>query len=1359
MVASTHLRSPPAGDPERVAGRYELIERIAQGGMGEVFVARELATSRRIALKRLLPSAHKRQALFRAEYHVLARLKHPFIIEVYEFGFDRDCPYYTMELLDGHDLRESPQVSVELGCRILRDVACSLAMLHGQRLLHRDVSPRNVRRTSSGVCKLIDFGTMVPFGLPPDVAGTAPFMSPEAREGSLLDQRSDLYSLGAVAYWLFSRRLPGGRRSSDGTASPPALPPLLRKVAQDVPAELEELVMSLLELDPNKRPGSAMEVIARLSAIGGLPAEDSAKLARAHLGSSRFVGQRRSLARAEKLLRRALVCDGGSGLVEAEEGSGKTRFLQEISLLAQTHGFSVVRAFASRSGAAGAVARDLYFGLRRAAPEVFELVPAAERSLLASFDWQRSAEPSARSMGTRAQLSWALLVYFRCVARAGPWLVLVDDLDLADEFSAAFVAALAASAETLPLLVVASCGRARAELASLGAFGERAQRLSLLDLSEKRTRSLVSDLFGHVPNRERVVAFLYREAHGNPALTMELCRFLLERGVIRYLDGGFVLPESEIREQLPVGTALAFSLRLEGLSPAARELAELIATCRGGASLELCLLGSEQRSDELLGAVNELISRGVLMGNGQEYVFAQETLRSGVRAGITGERQRQLHAHLGSAFLQLGGAHARLQLEAAWHLMHTEREREAAELLYAITPPLIEAGVSYQHAIEGLEKALEVLERLQAPLEARLAIRSQLARASYLHDYRLADRYADATIESLYDWTAMPVVARWRRFIPRRYALLVCIVIISQRRLFRPPARRGPRAVAAIRHLANAVISTLGVRITALDHAAGAQLMAKLWAFQHAFEASSAPIAYAAAEALALQPFGREAELSRKLVAARRPIERRRPINMTEADRQDLLIGLRLSGGINECYRIGSRALALADELATQGTRMAQAAAHRIRFTYYVVRGMRDRAEDYRRELDIHGLQGGTTWQVEWFAVPTEGMASAMLGDVVGAGQALERLERLVAEIPSLVPLRDMVRVGYHVQRGEHALAIELGARFVREHPARSVIGWAAAYAAYAAALNGSQRHAQASELCERALATLTPDDLEYVIMYGPLAREFAMARAGCGDPAQARQIAGEYVQRLRQHGEFALLAHAYESVLGVARQLGDQELLATALVGMREAAEQAGSSSVAEHAAKVTQAQLRAAADQGPAPSAKLESGRTYSSDATPAGGIARTRRRALLRRLVDHSGARSAFVLACSEADAALKLLLLAGAPVAPAALLAALQPWSEGLTPGNGGASVERLARVAIEGRSFQLLRMSQDGDDEIPVLLLLERDGAAEELPAMLLARLTDEVRAGLSFEVRTSDSGPDSDRDPFDAGGHISEPSL
>jgi eukaryotic-like serine/threonine-protein kinase len=174
MLSVPNTPSAPPGERERIAGRYELVERLAQGGMGEVFAVRELATSRKLALKRLLPTALKRQALFRAEYHVLARLKHPFIIEVYEFGVDKDLPYYTMELLDGYDLREAPQVSIEEGCRILRDVASSLALLHAQRLLHRDVSPRNVRRTSSGLCKLLDFGTMVPFGVPPNQAGKPP---------------------------------------------------------------------------------------------------------------------------------------------------------------------------------------------------------------------------------------------------------------------------------------------------------------------------------------------------------------------------------------------------------------------------------------------------------------------------------------------------------------------------------------------------------------------------------------------------------------------------------------------------------------------------------------------------------------------------------------------------------------------------------------------------------------------------------------------------------------------------------------------------------------------------------------------------------------------------------------------------------------------------------------------------------------------------------------------------------------------------------------------------------------------------------------------------------------------------------
>jgi eukaryotic-like serine/threonine-protein kinase len=139
---------------------------IARGGMGEVFAALDQSTGTHIALKRLLTRDAERTtaALFMREYHALSELRHPCIIEVYDYGVDQQTPYYTMELLDGQDLRELSPVPFRDACRYLRDVASSLALLHARRLLHRDLSPRNVRRTSAGRCKLLDFGAMMPFG-------------------------------------------------------------------------------------------------------------------------------------------------------------------------------------------------------------------------------------------------------------------------------------------------------------------------------------------------------------------------------------------------------------------------------------------------------------------------------------------------------------------------------------------------------------------------------------------------------------------------------------------------------------------------------------------------------------------------------------------------------------------------------------------------------------------------------------------------------------------------------------------------------------------------------------------------------------------------------------------------------------------------------------------------------------------------------------------------------------------------------------------------------------------------------------------------------------------------------------------
>jgi serine/threonine-protein kinase len=184
--------------------RYELVKELGHGGMARVWAVRELKTGRAVALKRLSASAERRHvALFEREYYTLAGLHHPSIVEVYDYAIDPKGPYYTMELLSGSDLSSlAPRPFVEV-CQILRDAASALALLHARRFLHRDVSARNVWLTPDGRVKLIDFGTLVPFGRSRDVAGTPPFIAPEAVHGYELDQRTDLYSLGAR--WLSCR--------------------------------------------------------------------------------------------------------------------------------------------------------------------------------------------------------------------------------------------------------------------------------------------------------------------------------------------------------------------------------------------------------------------------------------------------------------------------------------------------------------------------------------------------------------------------------------------------------------------------------------------------------------------------------------------------------------------------------------------------------------------------------------------------------------------------------------------------------------------------------------------------------------------------------------------------------------------------------------------------------------------------------------------------------------------------------------------------------------------------------------------------------------------------------------------------
>lgn len=198
-MAEVASAPPSVAERDVVRERYRVEAELGRGGMGVVYRAVDETTGERVALKRLLPDQQRRTErlhLFEREYRTLSQLSHPSIIRVYDYGVDDRGAFYTMELLEGSDLRSLAPLEPKQVCRYLRDVASSLAQLHARRLIHRDVSPTNVRLSTDGRAKLIDFGALMPFGFTYEVIGTASCIAPEVLQGVPLFGRAGARSAG-----------------------------------------------------------------------------------------------------------------------------------------------------------------------------------------------------------------------------------------------------------------------------------------------------------------------------------------------------------------------------------------------------------------------------------------------------------------------------------------------------------------------------------------------------------------------------------------------------------------------------------------------------------------------------------------------------------------------------------------------------------------------------------------------------------------------------------------------------------------------------------------------------------------------------------------------------------------------------------------------------------------------------------------------------------------------------------------------------------------------------------------------------------------------------------------------------------
>jgi serine/threonine protein kinase len=269
-----------------LSDRYTLTERIAAGGMGEVWAAVDTVLGRTVAVKLLHPALSQESAFverFRAEARHTASLHHPNIATVFDYGEDDGTAYLVMELVAGQPLSqiiaERAPLSAPETASILAQAATALEAAHQGGVVHRDIKPANILITPEGTAKLTDFGISRAIDTAPltqtgQVLGTAQYLSPEQALGQTATASSDIYSLGVVGYEM----LTGERPFDSGTAVATALahvnqPPPLLPVT--IPMRVRDVINAALAKDPADRPESAAAVAQALGMPGVALASDA----------------------------------------------------------------------------------------------------------------------------------------------------------------------------------------------------------------------------------------------------------------------------------------------------------------------------------------------------------------------------------------------------------------------------------------------------------------------------------------------------------------------------------------------------------------------------------------------------------------------------------------------------------------------------------------------------------------------------------------------------------------------------------------------------------------------------------------------------------------------------------------------------------------------------------------------------------------------------------------------------------------------------------------------------------------------------------------------------------------------------
>lgn len=532
--------------------------------MGEVWKAWDFWDKKLVALKIL--KVTKLLEKFKQEFKLLKRLKHPGLVEPFDFNYtSKKIPYFTMELVEGVDLsQKNYKNNLDRFYQILVKIAETLEYLHSQGIVHGDLKPENFKLTKGifGV-KLLDLGLAekvksLRWEKP---KGTLSYMAPEIFKKKDVDYRADLYSLGIILYEILTDTLPFEAEDPVHLITlhleREAIPP--KKLNDSIPQDLDDLVLNLLEKDPEKRISSARKLKERILDLWGgkksyaehlrMDQEVDDKdqlLPLAYLSTNQMIGREKELKTIKSALEGSVKREGSVFLIEGELGIGKSTFLKELKLYSQLEGilFVEVRCFENETSP--------YQPIKEALGKLLpHFVGDQEKSfcpsLLKEYKDELGLVIPEKVFPKGSNINQKLIsFYFKRIAeplikgsKIIPFALCFDDLHWAEEGSLKILEYLIDRIDEGRLFL---CGSFHKEALRKNVYlkklinkfsGDGKFRcLKLRPLSIKETKLLIkSSLYQKEPPKE-LVDYLYRSASGNPFFSLEVLKLLLKNKVI-----------------------------------------------------------------------------------------------------------------------------------------------------------------------------------------------------------------------------------------------------------------------------------------------------------------------------------------------------------------------------------------------------------------------------------------------------------------------------------------------------------------------------------------------------------------------------------------------------------------------------------------------------------------------------------------------------------------------------------------------------------------------------------------------------------------------------------------------------------